>query len=119
MAAPGIAYSTLQTPADGYVVERDLGVVFGTAMGTNYSVTFSVTKAMQKEAQAIEQTRVAAMNNMGQQAASRGANIVLGVAFDMERVQGIAIVTCWGTACVVKANSSVTVRAPVVRTSNG
>ena len=102
-AAPSVAYSTLSRPAEGFIVERDLGVVFGTGVGANLSTTFSVTKAMQQYAQNVEQTRVAAMNQMGQQAVSRGANIVLGVSFDAEKVQGISLVTCWGTACVVRA----------------
>lgn len=104
VAAPvaSVAFSTLNSPAEGYIVERDLGVVFGTAVGANYTVSFSVKKALAEAARSIEQTRVAAMNEMGQQCAARGGNIVLGVSFDADRVQGTSVVTCWGTACVVK-----------------
>ena len=106
-AAPAvsIAYSTLNAPADGYIVERDLGIVFGVAIGANYNLTFNIQKAMQNAVQSIEQSRNSAMATMGQSAAARGANIVLGVTFDTEREGGYSIVTCSGTACVVRAKA--------------
>lgn len=101
-----IAFSTLNAPAEGYIVERDLGVVFGTAIGANFNITFNVEKALMDAAKSIEQTRMAAMNQMGQQCAARGGNIVLGVSFDTDKVNAYSVVTCWGTACVVKARGT-------------
>ena len=107
VAAPAanVAFSTLNAPADGYIIERDLGIVFGVAIGASYKITFSIQKAMQHVVKSIEESRNSAMITMGQSAAARGANIVLGVTFDTEREGGYSIVTCSGTACVVKAKA--------------
>eukprot|EP00117_Sycon_ciliatum_P049957 scpid101733/ scgid1586/ len=109
---PILVCSTLPTPEDGFVVERIYGVVFGAALCLQSNGAVSSNT---REAEALQwaketiRARVAAMKCMELEARARrrDANAVLGVTFDMERINGVATVTCWGTACVVKAGARI------------
>ncbi len=95
---------------DGYIVERNIGIVRGiivrsrSIFGTlGASLQTMVGGDITLFTNLCEETRAHAYQRMAEHAAQLGANAIVGVRYDAtEIMQGVTEVLCYGTAVVVK-----------------
>lgn len=109
-AVPGVALTTTPTLPGARLV-RSLGVVCGeTILGANIvsdmiaGITDIVGGRSGTYESKLKAARTIALNEMAQEAQSRGANAVVGVDVDYETIRGSMLIVCAsGTAVVAEA----------------
>ena len=109
LAVPDAMITTAFT-LDGYVTERNIGIVRGiivrsrSIFGTlGASLQTMVGGDITLFTNLCEETRAHAFQRMAEHAAQLGGNAIIGVRYDAtEIMQGVTEVLCYGTALVVR-----------------
>jgi uncharacterized protein YbjQ (UPF0145 family) len=105
------ALTTTAFTIDGYIIQRNLGVVRGITVRSR-SIFGTIGGSLQTLvggnitlfSELCEKTRYEAFALMIQHAQQLGANAVIGIRYDAtEIMQGVTEVLCYGTAVVVAA----------------